>query len=135
MMVSAGSTVYQNALKSAASGFLFFLALPAAAILAFVSVIGIPVGLLLTFGCIILLLLATPISSVVLANWINNRRESSKNSLHLVLTAFGIFVVLKLVSFTPFFGWLIMLLVACIAIGAIILNVQTKTRMNRMAAD
>jgi hypothetical protein len=42
--------------------------------------------------------------------------------------AFGIFILLKLISFTPFIGWLIMIFLACMTFGAILLNVRWKRK-------
>lgn len=127
-MKKAADTVFNNTLKSLGFGFLFLIAVPIAAVVAFVTIIGVPVGLFLIFSYIALILLATIITSVMVANWFNNRNNYKWNYWHLVFASFGIFVVLKLVSFTPFVGWLIMILLVCISFGGILINVNWRKK-------
>jgi hypothetical protein len=58
----AGDTVFNKTLRSLGFGFLFFIAVPVAAIIAFITIIGIPVGLLLLFNYVVVILLATVIT-------------------------------------------------------------------------
>lgn len=127
-MTRAADTVLSSTLKSLGLGFLFFIAVPVATVITFVTVIGIPVGLLLLFSYITLILLATVITSVVTANWLNNRNGYHWHYWRLVFAAFGIFILLKLIFLTPFVGWLIMILLTCMAFGGILLNVNWKGR-------
>lgn len=127
-MKKAANTSFNNTLKSLGFGFLFFIAVPLMAAVAFITIIGVPVGLLLVFGFITLLLLATVIISVVASNWLNNRNNYKWNYWRIVLAAFGIFIVLKMVSITPFVGWLIMTVMACITFGAILLSINWKRK-------
>ncbi len=132
-MKRAAETVFSNVLRSLGYGFLFFIAVPAAAIISFVTIIGVPVGLLLLFSYIALILLATVITSLVAAHWLNNRNNYQWNFWRLVFTAFGIFIILKLASLTPIVGGLIMILLACTAFGGIVLNVNWKRRQQEVA--
>jgi hypothetical protein len=125
-MKKAANTVFDDTLKSLGYGFLFFIAVPIAAVIAFVTVIGVPVGLLLTFSYVALILLATVITSVVAANWFNNRNNYKLSYWRTAFAAFGIFILLKLVSLAPFVGWLIIILSVCIAFGSILLNINWK---------
>jgi hypothetical protein len=127
-MKKAADTCFISTLKSLGMGVLFFIAVPVAIVVFFVTMVGVPVGLLLLFGFIILILIATVITSIVAANWINNRYDKKWNSWMLGFTAFIIFVLLKLISFTPFVGWLILLLMVCMAFGAILLNISWKRK-------
>lgn len=127
-MQKAGDTVFNKALKSSGFGLLFFIAVPIAAIIAFITIIGVPVGLLLLFNYIILILLATVITSLVAAHWINNRFNYKWSYWKLVFTALGIFIVLKLISLMPFLGWFIVLLAICMAFGAILQNINWKRK-------
>jgi hypothetical protein len=125
-MSKAGDTVFNHSLKSLGVGFLFFIAVPVAAVVAFITVIGVPVGLILLFGYIALVLLATVITSTVVSNWLNNRNNYNWGYWKIVFSAFGVFVLLKLTTMVPFAGWLIMILMACMAFGGIFLNVNWK---------
>jgi hypothetical protein len=127
-MQKAGDTVFNKTLKSSGFGLLFFIAVPIAAIIAFITVIGVPLGLLLLFNYIILILLATVITSLVAAHWINNRFNYQWGFWKLVFAALGIFIVLKLISSMPFVGWLIVLIATCGAFGAILQNINWKRK-------
>jgi cytoskeletal protein CcmA (bactofilin family) len=123
----AAGTALSNSLKSIGFGFLFFIAVPIAVILSFFTIIGVPVGLILLFVYITVLFFSITITSLVAANWINNVYYGSRwKTWKLVLTAFGIFIVLKLASLTPFVGALIMAILVCLAFGAILLNIKWR---------
>jgi hypothetical protein len=126
VMKKAANTVFDDTLKSLGYGFLFFIAVPIAAVIAFVTVIGVPVGLLLTFSYVALILLATVITSVVAANWFNNRNNYKWNYWRMVFAAFGIFILFKMIFILPFAGWLITIVLVCIAFGSILLNINWK---------
>jgi hypothetical protein len=134
-MKRAADSVFGHSLKSLGMGFLFFIAVPVIAVVTFITVIGIPVGLLLLFGYLILVLLATVITSAVAANWLNNRNSYYWNYWRLVFVAFGIFILLKLVFLTPFVGWLIIILLICMAFGGILLNINRKGRQPALTTN
>lgn len=126
-MRKAADTVKETSLKSLGLGLLFFVAVPVAILISFISVIGIPVGILMLIAFITVLLLATVMVSLLTAHWINNTYYQSKwSALRIVLSAFGIFVFLKLASLTPFIGPLVMFLLACMAFGGILQTIQWK---------
>lgn len=130
-MQKAGDTVFTTTLKSLGYGILFFIGIPIAAIIALITIIGIPVGLLLIFNYIVLMILATIISSVVYANWLNSHFNYHWNYRRLILVALGLFALLKLAFLTPFLGWLIMIIVTCTAFGSVLLNINWK-KTNRV---
>lgn len=125
-MKKAGETAYNKAMPSLGYGVLFWLGTPVAAAVAFITVVGLPVGVLVLFSYIILAIFAGTITSVVAANWLNSRSLSNWSYWRMVFFAFGIFIVFKLVSFTPFFGWFIFALLVCISFGSILLNVNWR---------
>jgi hypothetical protein len=123
----AASTVLNDTLKSLGIGFLFVIGIPVAIVVSFVTIVAIPVGLILLFTYLILFLLATSISSVVIANWLNNVYYKGKGRyIKLTFISFFVFVVLKFFSLTPFVGFPITVLVVCMAWGAILLNIKWK---------
>lgn len=134
-MKKAADTFYNSTLKSLGLGFLYFIVVPVAAFVAMITMIGLPVGLLLLFGYIILILLTISITSLVLANWLNNRNNYHWNYWRIVLASLGIFIVLRLTTMIPFVGWLILILMACIAFGAILLNVNWKRKSPALATS
>lgn len=130
-MYKAGMTLAASFWKSLGYGLLFFIAVPVLAIIICVTVIGLPVGLITMAGYLVLLLLAGVITAVVLSNWIHQQTGSKPGLWRLVFSGMGIFIVLKIVSLTPFLGWLVMLLIVCAAFGAVLLNINWKINRQR----
>ncbi|MDR3714223.1 MAG: hypothetical protein P4L51_15505 [Puia sp.] len=122
----AGDTVFSHILQSLGMGVGFLFGVPLLIVLAFITLIGIPLGLILLFGYISMLLFCSGIVSVVAANWLNNRGEKSAGYRSLVVKAFGIFILLRLILFTPFLGWFLFFLLVCISFGAILLNIKWR---------
>ena len=122
----AGDTVYQSTWRSLGLGLIFFIGVPVLSVVLLVTLVGIPLGLLVLFGYVGVILLATIITSVVAANWINNRFNYNWSYMRLVFTSLALFLLFKLISLTPFFGWLVMLLMACVAFGAILINIHWR---------
>ncbi len=128
----AGDTVARSMSKSLLWGFLFVIGMPLAILLLLVTVIGIPVGLILIFTYVGILILATVTAALVMANWYNLKFETNWNFWQIVGSAFVFFILFKLISFTPFLGWLIMMGIAFIAFGSILRNIDW-TRRQRLA--
>jgi hypothetical protein len=133
-MKKAGQTAFDKALKSLGYGLLFLIAVPIAAVVAFITIIGVPIGIILLFSYVVLALLGTVIISVVAANWLNNRSNTNWRYWRMVFVALGIFIVFKILSGIPYLGWFIMGLLVCIAFGAILQNVNWRQRTVRISA-
>lgn len=127
VMKSAADTIKETSLKSLGLGLLFILGVPVAIVLFALSIIGIPIGMIMLAGYIMSLMVATVIVAVIIANWINNTYyQTSWSKRRITFTAFGIFIILKLATFTPFIGPLIMFLLVCMAFGGILLNIKWR---------
>lgn len=122
-------TIFHSTMKSLGFGFLFFITVPVAALVAFVSLIGIPLGIFMVAVYIFLILLATIITSVVAANWYNKRTGKNWGNWQIIFSAFGIFVILKMISLIPFAGWIIMVFLVCISFGGMLLNINWKRKV------
>lgn len=128
-MKEAGKMAATNSLQSVGAGFLFFITVPIATIVAYASFIGIPVGILLTFGALTALLLAPFLTAVVLANMLQYRLSNRPSSTsRLILMALGTFVILQLMWMLPLIGWLLIVLFTSLAFGAILLTIQWRGR-------
>lgn len=125
-MKRAGQTVYDKTLRSLGYGVLFWLCVPVAVVIAFITIIGVPVGVLLLFSYLMLALFAGAITSVVAANWLNRRSLANWPYRQMVIVALGLFIIFKLVSLTPFLGWIVFALFVTIAFGAILQNVNWR---------
>lgn len=123
----AANTIKEASMKSLGIGVLFLIGVPVAVILLMITIVGLPVGILLAIGYVTVLLFSTVIVSVIAANWISNTYyQSSWGMRRIVLIAFVLFIFLKLASLTPIVGPLVMALLACMAFGGVLQNVQWK---------
>ena len=114
--------------RSILYGFLFFVLFPVVILVALLTLIGIPLALLLMFLFMTLILLATVITSLVMANYINIRYYDDREMWRQVWTAFGIFIILKLISLIPILGWLLLIVAVCLAFGLLIAEVLRVRR-------
>lgn len=124
----AGNSLNHAVLKSMGYGFLFFIGVPLAVALLLITVVGIPIGVIVMLSYITVVLLATIITSLVMANWYNHRFERGWTYWQTVWAAFVMFVLFKMVSLTPFLGWFIMIVIACIAFGALLRAVNWRRK-------
>ncbi len=105
-------------------GFLYFAVVPVAIALVLITVVGIPVGLIALFFYLLFLALANVITALAGAHWWKMRQGYQWNFWKTVLAALGVLVLLKLLWFLPFVGWLAKLLAVCTAFGAILLTTR-----------
>lgn len=124
---NAASNVVNASLKALGVGFLFLVGVPIVIVILFLTLIGIPVGILTLVAYLTIILFATSIVALLLANWINNTKYGAAwGNARVVFAALGIFIILKIASLTPFIGPLIMLLLACLGFGGILLSIRWK---------
>ncbi len=124
---SAANTIQNNPLKSLGLGFLFLIGVPILVVVLFMTLLGIPVAMLTLISYLAVILFATVIVALLISNWLNNRYyQASRRNGKIAILAFGILVILHLISITPFVGPLVMLLLACTAFGAILLSIRWK---------
>jgi cytoskeletal protein CcmA (bactofilin family) len=125
----AADTVKNASAKSLGVGVLFLIGVPAAILVTFITIVGIPVGVLALIAYVTAVLLGTVIVSLLATHWINKTYYNSAWSMaRIVFIALAIFILLKLASLTPFVGPLVMLLLACMAFGAILLTIKWRKR-------
>lgn len=123
-----------TALRFIAYGFLFFILAPILIFISLLTLVGIPLGLLMMVFYIALILLASIITSVVLANWVNTHYTFQTGRWRQIWTALAIFILIKIVSLIPVAGWLLMIAAICLAFGLLIRQFihprHEKTRLN-----
>ncbi|MEI6411910.1 MAG: polymer-forming cytoskeletal protein [Bacteroidota bacterium] len=101
-------------------GFLYFAAVPVAIVLTLITVVGIPVGLIALFFYLLFLALAHSITALTFTHWLNWKRGYNWNYWRIVFVALGMVVLLKVITMIPFVGWLAMIVLVCMAFGAIL---------------
>lgn len=130
IMKRAADEAFNNTGRAIGRGFLFLISVPAAAFILMVTLIGLPLGMLALFVYFILILLGGIISSVIIANWISNRRKSNWKTGLLSLVALIIFMMLKFITLIPVFGWIITLVIRCLVFGSLIAEIYNRREKN-----
>lgn len=100
-------------------GSLLLVGTPLAALLAFITVIGIPIGFILISGYSVVLMLANSVTAVVAAYELKKYYQKSWNKGIVIAVAIGVFFALRLVSMAAFPGKLAVFAVTAIALGAV----------------
>lgn len=105
-------------------GFAFFFAAPVVIILLLVSVLGIPLGLALLFGYMLLLVVSWSLSGIFLGALLSKliRKEISTNVLWSII---GVLVV-QVLSFIPVIGPLLVFALVLIIMGGLLAVVYRK---------
>lgn len=95
-------------------------------ILLFVSVIGIPVALFVTFLYLSMIFFSQSITSFIIANWLNHKYDLKQGKVQIFLVALGVYILLYLLQFIPIIGIVIGLLLTYIAFGSLIIEYRKK---------
>lgn len=119
-IMNRSSRIKSQPVKSMAYGLAFIILVPITIILCFISLIGIPVGMLLITGLGILTIFNSAILSVFLANVINSRNQYNWSDRRLAGVAFLMFIMVKILSLVPVIGWIVILLATAVMFGMII---------------
>lgn len=90
------------------------------------TIFGIPLGLLLMIGYVVLVLLVVFISAVSVANWINRFWKWDWNFWVLCAFALAVFLVINLLLMVPVVGWIVLGTLSCLAFGGILLSIVWK---------
>lgn len=125
---TAAVTAATDPMRSLGYGFLYFAAVPVAIVILFVTVIGIPVGVIALLFYILLLALANVITALVGAHWIDQRKTYNWRPIQLVFAALGLLIVLHVLGSIPFLGWIIKIAAVFIAFGALLYNSRIFSR-------
>lgn len=130
----SAETIRDFSLKSLGLGVLLLLGIPISIVVLFLTIVGIPLGLLMLVGYATLLLLGTIIVAILIANWINNTYDHSWSGFRIMMVSFIIFVILKLATLTPGIGPAIMFILICMGFGGLFQNLKwrksTRTSMS-----
>ncbi len=112
--------------KSFFYGILLFFLPISIIILLFVSLIGIPVALFLTFAYLSMIFFSQSVTSLVIAQWLNHKYNLKQPKAQIFLVALGIYIVLYIIKFIPILGVLIGLILTYIAFGALVVEYRKK---------
>jgi hypothetical protein len=100
--------------------FIFAVIVPAAIVVSFLTIIGAMAGIVAALVYAAIIILATPVTILVASSFLM-KRKSDLRWYHILFGA----VVLEIVMFIPFIGWIAYLLVYLASLGAL-LNVLRR---------
>lgn len=103
--------------RSFARGLTLLLALPILSGFAFVTVIGIPLGIIGFSAFTVFAFSAGAVTAIVLAYELARIKNWPLSGGKIFLLSLGIFILLRLIGFIPVLGWGINLVLAAIALG------------------
>lgn len=122
----AVEAVVPNVFTAFGYGIIYLLAIPVVLVIAFISIIGIPAGLLLGNIYLFSLSLSHILAAILFVYWIPQNTDAHWSKGQKMLSATGIYIVLKLITWIPFVGWLISVLVMAAALGIVLLGIFRK---------
>jgi hypothetical protein len=120
----SGIRMHSKPVKSTLNGLAYFIGVPVLAILLLATIIGLPLTIIISFIYVTSVLMATVISSVVVVNWISFLSDRQFSLIKMSGMALVTFALLKVITFTPFFGSVLMALIAMTCFGAIISSIR-----------
>ncbi len=118
------SNLDKDVFKSLGYGLAYLIGVPLLIILTFIIVIGIPIGLFLTVLYLFSLLFGHLIVALLITHYLNSKNEKSWNFWTIIFLALAMAVIIRLITFIPFLGGIISLLIIAIAYGALLITVK-----------
>ncbi len=129
VMAKSAQTLQQETVRSLGYGVLYFLGVPLGISLLMITVIGIPLGLFALFLYLFSVLFALTLSAVMLTYQIRDKYQYDWSKGKLILVSLGLFVVLRLLSFVPLLGIILVSVVVGACYGAMILFFLHKEKV------
>ena len=120
----------QHAASHLGYGLLFIVGIPGLVILTFLTVVGIPVGMLLIVFYGLTIALGHIIAALLIAYGLNYYYDKNWNRIMLFLIAVCAYLVLKVVGVIPVLGFIVSLFVVMMAVGTI-LYIWRQSRLTK----
>lgn len=121
--ISAVEGLENNLLKSFGFGLIYLFGIPLLILIAFLILIGIPLGLFATVVFLFSLLFGHLVAALLVAYYLKNRKEKNWGFWRVTFLAVFIAVILRLLTIIPFAGILISVVILAISYGALTLKV------------
>lgn len=116
----AVESLRSSPLKNLGVGLLYFLVTPFLILFFIITILGIPVGLFLSFLFMVSILFSKSLSAVLLARWAERKKYRSWTRPTLFLVSVGFLLTIKVAAAIPIAGWIIVTLVVLTCIGALL---------------
>ncbi|MEM8965117.1 MAG: hypothetical protein AAGE93_01785 [Bacteroidota bacterium] len=125
-MDRAGKVLHEDFMRSFGYGILYLIGVPLVIALLLISFIGIPLGLVFLLAYGVTVAFGHVITSVVVAYSLRDRYQYDWGKGWMILVAFLIFSVLRMVTLTPFVGFFISVLLVGASLGALLIPLIRK---------
>jgi len=112
----------KETLSSFLAALVYFIVTPVVSFVLFFTIIGVPLGVILLVIYGLALYLAKIITALVLAYWVAMKWKLKWGKVALFFFSLLIYVLLMSLWYIPFVGWLIKLIIVCLAFGAFLLH-------------
>lgn len=122
----------RNMIKYLGYGLMYLFGLPLLILICFIILIGIPIGLLLGAFYLFSILVGHLVVALLIAHYLNNKNQNSWGVWMLSFVALGIAIVLRFITFIPFLGALISLIITAMAYGLIILSLKNNKTSGKL---
>ncbi|MCK5022005.1 MAG: polymer-forming cytoskeletal protein [Candidatus Pacebacteria bacterium] len=119
-------SVVKNPFKMLGKGFVALIIIPAASILLFITLFGIPLGIMTIFTYILLLFVACMYSGIITGAWLSKIMHKSDRAVITYKNIIGGFVLLVAIRFIPFIGWILGLFIFLVTLGSLVDVVHRK---------
>jgi hypothetical protein len=119
---------YKEYMKKFGWGILYFLVGPMIIFVALITVIGIPLGLIAMAVYGISLMLCQVLTATMAAYELQRYQGKTWKPGQLMLVGIGMYILLKILMFIPFIGFLFLFILASIAFGSILMNIFKKEK-------
>jgi len=116
---SVAKGAIQNPLRFLGKGFVALIITPIASILLFITLFGIPIGLITLLSYILVLLLSCIYTGALVGVWVSQLISKSDKAVITWKNILGGVILLAIVTTIPFIGWIIGFLVFLLTLGSI----------------
>ena len=118
----AARKLHKNIWKSFGIGVFYFILTPVAVLASFITLVGIPLGLLVGTMYGFSIFLAIPITAIILASLWEKHSKKKWNKWQIFGASVGTYLVLKILCFIPLLGWLAVVFAVTSAFGAFLMQ-------------
>ncbi|MFA5172846.1 MAG: hypothetical protein WC435_00380 [Candidatus Paceibacterota bacterium] len=123
---SVSKNATQNPLRLIGKGFVALIVIPAAFILLFITVLGIPLGLLALLSYVLLLFISCIYTNIIFGAWISQLVYKSSTAVVTWKNIIIGSILLAVIVIIPFIGWIIGFLIFLLSLGTIADLIQKK---------
>ena len=128
---SLATSVIKDPLPMLGKGFVALVIIPAAMIILFLTIFGIPLGILVMTLYVALIIVASVYTGILLGAWGEQTWREAANTVVTWQNVIVGTIALAIVTFIPFIGWVISLAIFLVTLGGIVDSLHKKLWLKR----